>query len=962
MIIIFLVILSDLYSQTESQKQWLLDFSKQKDAEWRANRQLAESLAIIYKVPIRKEYEDGSIIVLQGFEDGRFIYDATDNLVAARTVSTDKVWPDNFYGFPLSGNDQLLGLWEAGGIPRITHQEYNGRITVRDGASNVTQHATHVAGTMIGRGIDANAKGMSFNGKIDSYDSGNDLSEISAAAAAGLKVSNHSYGTIAGWRWNYFSDNRWAWFGNLAISQVEDYKFGFYDNSSVNWDNFLFNAPNILVVKSAGNDREDTGPAAGVQHWVQDGGWVLSTTTRNPDGGQFGYDCIGDARGIAKNTLALGAVNDIPTGYSGPASVSMSTFSSWGPTDDGRIKPDLVANGVSLYSASNTSDAAYVSLSGTSMSSPNTSGSVGLLLELQELLYGKGLPFRSSTMKGLMIHTADEAGWNPGPDYTFGWGLLNTFKASQLMRLSAEVGGDTLIRQLRINQGSSIQFQVTSNGLEPLKATICWIDPPGTPPPVSLNPPNLMLVNDLDIRITGPGAVTYMPWVLRPSDPSSAAIKSDNFRDNVEQIEILTPTPGVYIVTVNHKGNLTNNFQDFSLIISGIVIQPPASPLLTFPAHDTTGVRIDIPLRWNHASRGMSYQIQIATDSSFSNIVFQKDSIKELNTTAQNLAYITKYYWRVRGKNSGGMGGWSQIRSFTTQLAPPAIPTLVFPTSDQMNLPLTFTFIWNKAENAISYRLQVSNNIIFSSLVLNDSTITDTTRQITGLGDGKRYYWRVNSKNTVATSTYSPPRIFFTRLNPPDSLKVSLLPVQHVSLTWRDRSANESKYFIIRKLTGGNYSIIDSVSTDQVTYTDTTVEYGNAYTYRVFAANSFTISDSSNEASVTIVSVPSEIEVLPKEYSIFQNYPNPFNPTTAIMYGLPVESGVSINIFNILGQEVKSLVNSVQDAGYKTIEWNSTDNAGNPVVSGVYLIKFEFSDIKKPSSAITQVRKMLLVR
>lgn len=86
------------------------------------------------------------------------------------------------------------------------------------------------------------------------------------------------------------------------------------------------------------------------------------------------------------------------------------------------------------------------------------------------------------------------------------------------------------------------------------------------------------------------------------------------------------------------------------------------------------------------------------------------------------------------------------------------------------------------------------------------------------------------------------------------------------------------------------------------------------------------------------------------------------NHSFSIKYALPVESKVTVNIFNILGQEIKSLDNTVQDAGYKTIEWNSSDNAGNPVLSGVYLIKFEFSDIKKRGNLITQIRKMLLVR
>jgi len=193
-------------------------------------------------------------------------------------------------------------------------------------------------------------------------------------------------------------------------------------------------------------------------------------------------------------------------------------------------------------------------------------------------------------------------------------------------------------------------------------------------------------------------------------------------------------------------------------------------------------------------------------------------------------------------------------------------------------------------------------------------------------------------------------------------LTATIIPIDRVRLNWRDRSANETKYFITRKLSGGTYSLIDSVAANQTTYTDSIVLYGNTYLYRVFAANSLTNSDSSNEASVTLVLVNPEEEIIPKEYVIFQNYPNPFNPSTSIRYALPAESKVSIKIFNILGQEIITLVDAVQDAGYKSVEWNSTDHTGNPVVSGVYLIKFEISNLQKQTNTITQVRKMLLVR
>lgn len=565
-ILITLIFLNFVYSQTNSQKEWLMKFSEEQAILFNKRHAEAESIAIKQNMPIRKEYASGIIIELQYFENGIPIYNITEsNLNAAKTISTDKVWPGGSGGFSLTGLTDTLGIWDGGKV-RGTHQELIGRIIFGDGASTLSDHATHVAGTMIASGVVSTAKGMSYEGKLRGYDWNNAESEMSAAAANGLRVSNHSYGIITGWYWNYFNDNRWAWFGNPAISEVEDYGFGFYSSEAQVWDQISYNAPYYLIVNSSGNNRGE-GPTGGVEHWVRiSGSWTLVTAQRDKDGGSSGFDCIG-YRGNAKNILTVGAVNIISGGYTVPGSVVMSSFSGWGPTDDGRIKPDVVGAGVNLYSSIATSDNAYDVYSGTSMSTPNISGSIGLLLQHQKNLYGN-VPLRSSTIKGLIIHTADEAGAYNGPDYIFGWGLMNTLKAVQLMTSNKNSGNSFNIRELTLNNNDSIIVNVPVKGNQPLRATICWTDPAGTPPSPSLDPPNLMLKNDLDMRISNSNT-TYYPWVLDPANPGAAASTGDNFRDNVEQIHIQTPIKDLYTLKIRHKGTLSGGSQVVSLLISG---------------------------------------------------------------------------------------------------------------------------------------------------------------------------------------------------------------------------------------------------------------------------------------------------------------------------------------------------------------------------------------------------------
>jgi hypothetical protein len=512
--------------------------------------------------PAQKRLNDSRSVELQYIDErGLPVFYAVDNLIAARTISTDDVWPYGVAGYELTGAGTALGelvIWDAGAV-YAAHQEFGGRVTQIDAASSPHFHATHVAGTMIAAGVHPNSKGMSTDGTLAAYNWSNDDSEMATAAAAGMMISNHSYGSVAGWRHN----GDWYWYGNTGVSPVEDYGFGFYGSGAQAWDEIAYNAPYYTIVKSAGNDRTDSGPGPGGGHWVWAGSsWQWSNETREPDGGADGYDSI-SWNTTAKNIIAVGAAQDISQGWSEPGDVSMAAFSGFGPTDDGRIKPDLVANGVGLFSCVETGPTNYNVFSGTSMSSPNLSGSLNLLVRFFEETHGGQRPL-AATMKALLIGTADEAGPGPGPDYGCGWGLMNTRAAAELIE------GDgleaTRIVEARLENGASDEYFFVSEGVDPIKITIAWTDPPGTPPAASLDPPDLMLVNDLDLRIEHLDSGTvFEPYVLDPTQPASAASRGDNFRDNVEQVDIPTPAAGEYVVTVSHKGSVAQG-QDYSVV------------------------------------------------------------------------------------------------------------------------------------------------------------------------------------------------------------------------------------------------------------------------------------------------------------------------------------------------------------------------------------------------------------
>ncbi len=125
-------------------------------------------------------------------------------------------------------------------------------------------------------------------------------------------------------------------------------------------------------------------------------------------------------------------------------------------------------------------------------------------------------------------------------------------------------------------------------------------------------------------------------------------------------------------------------------------------------------------------------------------------------------------------------------------------------------------------------------------------------------------------------------------------------------------------------------------------------------------------SDGMNFDDIEFISTESTLDIkdiihLPTEFALFQNYPNPFNPTTTIRYQLPEVSKVVLKIYNILGQEVKTLADEIQEAGVKTLIWDSNNNSGHRVASGVYFYQLQAVSSRNNNSFM-QVKKMLLVR
>ncbi len=669
--ILFLFLISGTFNivlaQEITNKSALLKFAQQKKAEYEIKKAEAVAYAKAHNIPVTYQ-TDSAYFELQEILNGIPQYYKTFSLGGANTGRTDKVWPGGgCLNLSLTGLNETPGQWDAGS-PRTTHQELTGRVTVKDGAAE-HYHSTRIASIIMAEGIDPDAKGQAYQADIDAWDWNNDESEMATAAAAGLEVSNHSYGYNRGWQWNS-TTSTWEWWGDPTIDPFEDYLFGFYDANAQAWDQVAYDAPNYLIVKAAGNDRGDyngSGP-------------------QEPDGGGSGFDCIYQ-QGVAKNILTVGGVKQV-LNYQGPGTVVLASYSSWGPADDGRIKPDIVTKSDNVYAANNGNNTDYATGNGTSFSTALITGAAVLLQQHYGNTHSSAT-MRSSTLKALMLHTADEAGDFPGPDYKFGWGLLNTERAAKLISEDAVGGQQNVIDEIQLSNGGTYTRSVYCPGKGPLKVTICWTDPAGTPVSAQLDPDDPMLVNDLDLRLSD-GSTTYYPWSLDKGNPNAAPTQTgENNVDNVEQVYIASPAAGNYTITVDHDGTLSGGSQYFSIIISGIdEYQNAPSCVCNYisPATDgATGMPLTTIIEWEAVEDATSYDFYFGTDNPPTNI----ENGTNLSGTSYSLVLSsgTTYYYKVVPRNNAGAATSCTVRSFST-----ATQTMItsFPWSEDFE---TFTGI-----------------------------------------------------------------------------------------------------------------------------------------------------------------------------------------------------------------------------------------------------------------------------
>ncbi|MFN4083257.1 MAG: S8 family peptidase [Bacteroidia bacterium] len=520
--------------------------------------------------------DNGRDCFLAGYaENGMPLYDCTDNnLDAAKNTATSSLWPISGNTFNISGqNFSGLALFD-GGLTRPTHREFSGRIILKDSNMSANSHATGVAGSLIAAGVDSQSRGHAYMANLNVWQMSNDVVKMSMAMP-NILHSNHSYSSASGW---VQSGGQWYWYGDTALSLTKDYRFGFYDTRARQWDSLMYANPNYVICKSAGNSRGSFRPPNSTHFYWNGSNWQLTNTTRDTIGP---YDCI-PTYGNAKNIITVGSnqfLNNQTISLS--SQIDVLSFSGHGPTDDGRIKPDLVAPSGNIYTTTNTHDSAYGILGGTSISTPAVTASLHLLHQLHYQKFGQYI--YNGLLKALAVNSCISCRPNGiGPSYGCGWGMPRFDIAAKHIKFTNDSFFALADVTLQNNDTLELFFYKAQNDTS--KITVTWTDPPAVSSAPAFNDTTLKLINDIDMVVLNHAKLPVKyPFVLNPNQPDNLPTTGNNFRDNVEQCILFNDTTDFYLVRLTHKNTLTGFQQRIGLAASGILLQPTKRPVnLTF--------------------------------------------------------------------------------------------------------------------------------------------------------------------------------------------------------------------------------------------------------------------------------------------------------------------------------------------------------------------------------------------
>lgn len=386
---------------------------------------------------------------------------------------------------------------------------------------------------------------------------------------------------------------------------------------------------------------------------------------------------------------------------------SLVSSSSRGPAHDGRIKPDIAANGQNQISTSTNNT--YQTFGGTSGAAPGIAGIAAQLYEVYGDANGGALP-QSALVKAAMLNTTHEAG-NIGPDFKFGWGIVNALRAGLLIEDGRYLLDD-------VSQGNVNNHSISvPAGTTQVRFMLYWSDAPASP---GANP---ALVNDLDLVVTDPASANHLPWILdHTPDPTLLNLPATNGVDhlnNMEQVLLNNPAAGNYDIEIsgfNVPVGPQEYFVVYEIITENLVVTYPNLGESTVPGETES-------IHWDATNTTADFDLEYSTDNG--------GSWNAITTVGSD---VTNYGWAVPATITGEAliritsGAFSDTSDETFSIANLASNVQV-----AQVCPTEASFGWNAVSGAESYDFYILGTTYMD--IVGNSTTPSITVPITNPSD-----------------------------------------------------------------------------------------------------------------------------------------------------------------------------------------------------------------------------------
>jgi hypothetical protein len=565
-------------------------------------------------------------------------------------------------GRNLKGEGVVIGIGDNAN-PQL-HIDFTNRIINRTYAPSSAEHGKHVAGIAAGAGI-LNELYRGYAPKatiITQYFSGIWQNAAAYVQDYGMVLTNNSYGAVT---------------GDCSYN-------GLYDLYSAILDQQAFDFPYLQQVFSSGNSGGDDCPPY-----------------------PTGYKTVLGSYQSAKNVLTVGATD---------SAGNMASFSSKGPVQDGRLKPEIVSMGHRIVSAGFGS---YWYNSGTSMASPGVTGGLTLLYQLYRQRNSGNNP-KSGLMKAIVCNSSRDAG-NNGPDFSYGFGWLD------LQRAALTIENNRYFTSTVANGiQNSHSITIPANAAQ-LKVMLYWHDPPAS----LLS--GQTLVNDLDLTVQTPSSTTVFPKILDtiPANVTGTSTEGPDHINNIEQVIINNPQAGNYSIKV--KGNsVTQNSPQEYFIAYDVV---PDSTRLSFPIGGESFSTVDSALiQWDAYGSSATFTLKYSTDDGANWTTIASTIAGDLRQKKWNLPNITTDKAKIQLINNT-TGAISTSNAFTI-LGWPVVTLADTLCEGYIKIK------WAGIPGATDYEVFMLRGDDMQSMAI----ITDTTYTFSGLSKDSVYWVAVRAR------------------------------------------------------------------------------------------------------------------------------------------------------------------------------------------------------------------------